>query len=338
MSVRTRALGRRTGIEVAEVGIGTWELSGDVWGAKDDSVSRAALLAGIEAGATFVDTAADYGQGHVESLIGGMFADGSIRRDDIVLATKVRPECMVWAPPPHRPISEFFRPEWIRSELDASLRRLRTDYVDVLFLHTWSRAWAHEEDWFATMAELKAAGKVRAIGISIADEGVADANVAIALGQVDVVQSVYSVFQQEPEVTLFPLADKHGVGIVARSPFSSGALVQDWKADMVFPEGDWRASWPQSVKRDWLAEQVRMAEVVGTVVAGTGLARPAFCLRFVLDSPSVAVVIPGSSNPAHVRSNVEAPGRTPPLPQPVHDELDRLWRDHEIHGTFNGSG
>ena len=332
-----RVLGR-TGIEVGEVGIGTWELAGDVWGAKDDDRSRAALLAGIEAGATFIDTASDYGQGHVEELIGGLFGDGSIARDEVVIATKIRPEAMKWAPPPHRSISEFFPPDWIRSECDVSLRRLRTDHVDVLFLHTWSRSWAHEDGWFGVMADLKEAGKIRSIGISIADEGVADANVAIALGQVEVVQCVYSVFQQEPEVTLFPLAAKHGVGIVARSPFSSGALVQTWSAGMEFPEGDWRATWPQEVKRDWVAEQARMADVVGTVIAGTGLSRPAFCLRYVLDSPTVSVVIPGSANPEHVRANVEAPAQTPPLTAEVHEELGRLWRDHEVHGTFNGSG
>ena len=245
--MNSRPLGT-TGLEVGEVGLGTWELSGDVWGPKDDEESLAALRAGIEAGANFVDTAADYGNGHVESLIGRLLAEG-VARDQLVICTKVRPQTGVWAPPPSAPIGDSFSPDWIRSETEASLRRLGTDHVDVLLLHTWSRAWGHHDDWYEAMAVLRAEGKTRAIGISIPDEGLADANVAIARGQVEVVQCVYSALQQEPEYTLFPLAARFGVGIVARSPFSSGALVSDWEAGVEFPPGDWRATWPLQTSR-----------------------------------------------------------------------------------------
>lgn len=328
--MRKRPLGS-TGIEIGEIGIGTWELSGDVWGAKDDVVSVAALRAGLEAGATFIDTAADYGQGHVEELIGGL----GVPRDEVVIATKVRPECMVWAPAPERPISEFFPPAWIRSECEASLRRLRTDYVDVLFLHTWSRSWGHEDEWFGAMAELKAAGKVRAIGISVADEGASDANVAIALGQVDVIQCVYSVFQQEPEFTLFPMAEKFGVGVVARSVFSSGALVQDWHGDVQFPAGDWRATWPREEKRDWFEEQKRMADEVKAVIDEAGMARHQFCLRYALAPAAVSVAIPGSADPDHVRANAAASGEIDPA---LRQLVKQLWLDRKIRGTYNGSG
>ena len=332
--MRQRPLGS-TGIEVGEIGVGTWELSGDVWGAKDDAVSVAALRAGLDGGATFVDTASDYGSGHVEELIGSLW--GSVRREDVVLATKVRPACMVWAPAPERPIAEFFPPARIRDELEGSLRRLRTDYVDVLFLHTWSRSWGHEDEWFGVMADLKATGKVRAIGISVADEGASDANVAIARGQVDVVQCVYSVFQQEPEYTLFPLAEKLGVGVVARSVFSSGALVQDWHGDMRFPAGDWRATWPLEEKRDWLEEQRRMAAEVKAVIDAAGVARHEFCLRYALGPAAVSVAIPGSADPDHVRANTAASGAGG-LDPAVRERVKQLWLDRTIRGTYNGSG
>lgn len=327
-----RALGS-TGITVGEVGIGTWELAGDVWGPKDDDVSLAALRAGIDAGADLLDTAADYGNGRVESLI----ARVGVPRDRLVIATKVRPECGIWAPRPELPIGDFFRPAWIRSECEASLRRLGTDHVDVLYLHTWSRSWGHEDDWFAEMAALKAEGKIRAVGISLPDEGPADANVAIARGQVDVLQVVYSVFQQEPEVSLFPLAEKFGVGVVARSVFSSGALVQQWSAGMAFPDGDWRATWPNDVKRDWVAEQVAMAARVDEVVAGRGLTRPELCLAYVLGDARVAAAIPGSADPDHVRANMAASGR-PTLDSELRLALNDLWRSRAVHGTYNGSG
>ena len=334
--MRSRPLGG-TGISVGEVGIGTWELSGDVWGPKDDTRSLAALRAGLDGGATVIDTAADYGQGHVEELIGRLLSEPGLARDQVVISTKVFPECGVFAPPPERPISEFFAPAWIRSQCEASLRRLHTDYVDILFLHTWSRAWGHENAWHETMAALKAEGKIRAIGISVPDEGVADANVAVACGQVDVIQCVYSVFQQEPEMSLFPLAEKFGVGILARSPFSSGALVQNWTLDMEFPTGDWRATWPQSVKKAWLEDQIEMAEVVREVIAGSGVDRPTFCLGYVLGAAAVSAVIPGSADPDHVAANVAA-SRAPPLDADTRQRLKELWLGRRIHGTYNGSG
>jgi len=333
--VNRRPLGS-TGIEVGEVGIGTWEMAGDVWGPKDDETSLAALRAGLEAGADLIDTAADYGNGHVEELIGRLLAERT-RRDNLVICTKVRPECGIWAPRPELPISDFFPPAWIRSECEASLQRLGTDYVDVLFLHTWNRSWGHEDAWFEAMAALKAEGKIRAIGISVPDEGITDANVQMGRGQVDVVQAVYSVFQQEPEVALFPLAERFGVGILARSPFSSGALVQQWTRAMDFPEGDWRATWPNEVKQDWLAEQVRMTGLVDGAMAGTGLDRPAACLAYVLGDQRVSAVLPGSGNLDHVRANVAA-GGGPGLDPSTRRRLKELWLARTIHGTYNGSG
>lgn len=335
--MRRRALGT-TGIEVTEIGIGTWELSGDVWGGTDDRRSIAALRAGLDAGSNFIDTAADYGGGHVEELIGSMLEDGRghLRREDVVVSTKVRPENGRFAPPPEAAIAGSFRPAWIRASCEASLRRLRTDHIDVLFLHTWSRAWGHEDEWFAEMGALREEGKIRAIGISVPDGGVGDANVPIARGQVDVVQCVHSVFQQEPEVTLFPLARRFGVGVIARSPFSSGVLVQEWHPGMRFPEGDWRGSWPQQADPDWLAEQVRMGEAVKGIIAGSGLDRPTFCLRYALGSPAVSAVIPGSADPDHVRSNMAA-SDGPPLDAGVRARLRDLWLTRAIHGTYNGS-
>jgi len=331
--VNRRVLGR-TGIEVGEVGIGTWELSGDVWGPKDDDVSLAALRAGLDAGADLIDTAADYGNGHVEELIGRLLDDG-IARDRVVIATKVRPECMVWAPKPELSIADFFHPAWIRRECEASLRRLRTDYVDVLFLHTWSRSWGHEDAWFETMVALRDEGKIRAIGISVADEGAADANAPIAQGRVDVIQAVYSVFQQEPEFSLFPLAAKFATAVLARSVFSSGALVQQWTPGMEFPPGDWRATWPNDVKQHWIEEQIRMAAAVDEVVADSGLSRPEFCLAYALGDDRVSAVLPGSADPDHVRANAAAGGRLPPE---LRARVNELWRARSVHGTYNGSG
>ncbi|MFG3684492.1 aldo/keto reductase [Micromonospora chalcea] len=333
--MKYRALGR-TEIQVSDVGIGTWEMSGDVWGAKDDSTSKAAIAAGIEAGANFIDTAAGYGAGHVEELIGEFLHSSSISRSDVVISTKVKPKNGRFAPPPNVPVSEAYAPDWIVRQVEESLRRLRTDYVDVLFMHTWSRGWDADEEWYATVDKLKQAGKIRAIGISVPDEGPAEANTHIEAGRVDVVQVVYNVFQQEPEYALFPLAKKHDIGIVARSPFSSGALVQDWRPDMQFEDGDWRGSWPLEVKPGWLEDQTRMAGLVKEIFGAAGIDQSLGALTYVLANDVVSSVIPGSANPDHVRGNVAA-AMAPRLDDGLIENLKDLWRNGLVHGTYNGS-
>lgn len=333
--MKFRELGR-TQVRVSEVGIGTWEMSGDVWGKKDDAVSKQAIFSGIDKGANFIDTAAGYGAGHVEELLGQMFDEGSLRRDEVVLSTKIKPENGRFAPPHDVPIEDAYRPEWIRAQLDASLRRLKTDHVDAVFMHTWNKAWDADVEWFECLTELRTAGKIGAIGISVPDEGISDANTHIEAGRLDVVQVVFNVFQQDPIHTLFRLARKHNVAVIARSPFSSGTLVQNWMPGMSFEEGDWRGSWPLDVKPGWLESQIAMTAEVDPVLASTGLPRNVASLRFILDYADVSSVIPGSANPAHVEANMSA-SDAHPLGDEIHEKLHSLWSRTRIQGTYNGS-
>lgn len=331
--MKKRELGR-TGIRLSEIGLGTWQISGDVWGPKDDAESIRALQAGLDLGANFIDTAAGYGSGHSEELVGEVLR--SNRREEVIVSTKVKPLSGVFAPPPEHPIGEAYPRSWIRSECEESLRRLATDYIDILFIHTWNKAWAAETEWADEMRQLKDEGKIRAIGISIPDEGIADANVAVATGLVDVVQCVYSPFQQEPEYTLIPLAARHGVGIIARSPFSSGAIVEDWSGASPFADGDWRASWPLDVKPGWLDDQRSMGAALRAVLDAADLGHAEGALRYVLAHDAVSSVIPGSANPAHVKANLAASGAGA-LPDAVIGQIKELWLDRTIHGTYNGS-
>lgn len=324
-----------TDVMVSEIGIGTWEMSGDVWGPKEDEESLRALASGVESGARFIDTAAGYGAGHVEELVGRFLRESSLR-DELVISTKVKPQCGEFAPPPGKPIRDFYSRSWIRDQCEGSLRRLNRDYVDILFLHTWSRSWDHELEWWETLEELRQEGKVRAIGISVPDEGITDANTHVALDRIDAVQCVYNVFQQEPEHSLLPLAEVHGTGIIARSPFSSGVLVGDWTPDMGFAEGDWRASWPLEIHPGWLEEQIKMTEHARPLLEKSGLPFAVAALKFILRQPAVSSVIPGSANPGHVRENMSAANGSS-LPADIAAELEDLWSSRAIHGTYNGS-
>lgn len=334
--MKLRLVGK-TGLRISEIGLGTWEISGDVWGKKDDSESLHAIQTALDNGINYIDTAAGYGSGHSETLVGEALKKRGAQRHDVVVSTKVLPKCLQWAPPPEKDIDEFFPPDWIAEQCEKSLRRLNLESIGILFLHTWNSSWGHRTEWYEAMTKLRQQGKIRAIGISIGDERVAEANVHVEAGRVDAIQCVYNIFQQEPEYNLFPLAHKHNVGIIARTPFSSGALTGMWTADTVFPEGDWRGRWPAGVGYpNWLQEQVAMAESVRPIVDKEGLAMPTAALRFVLMSQYVSSVIPGSANPRHVQSNIAA-ASVAPLSEAAMSALKNLWLERRIHGTYNGS-
>ncbi|MDP2861146.1 MAG: aldo/keto reductase, partial [bacterium] len=229
--MKQRALGK-TGIKISEMGLGTWEISGTVWGKKDDKESLRAIHTAIDSGVNFIDTAAGYGKGHAEELVGTALKEKNKEASRIIVSTKILPKCGIFAPSPEKEIDDFYPPEWIIEQCEASLKRLQSEQIGILFLHTWSRSWGHRTQWHEALLKLKKEGKVRAFGISIPDEGIADANVHVEAERVDVIQCAYNIFQQEPEHTLFPLARKHGVGIIARSPFSSGALIGNWTKTM----------------------------------------------------------------------------------------------------------
>ena len=324
----------KTGISISEIGLGTCEMSGDRWGKKDDSESMLAINTALDNGVNFIDTAAGYGSGHVEELVGKVLKN---RKDDeIVVSTKVRPKCGIFAPSPEKEIDNFFPPNWIVSSCEQSLKRLQLKKIDVLFLHTWSRSWGHRTEWYNTLQKLKDEGKIGAFGISIPDEGIADANVHVEAGRVDVIQCVYNMFQQEPEHTLFPLAKKQRVGIIARSPFSSGALIGNWTKSMTFPEKDWRGVWPKNIKKNWLEEQVDMANAVNEIFKDEGLSMTAASLRYIISNDAVTSVIPGSANPKHVKANIAA-AEAPAISENCIKRLRKLWAEGKIHGTYNGS-
>lgn len=334
--MKNRPLGK-TGMFVSEIGLGTWEMGGTNHGKKDDRESIYTIHSALDHGVNFIDTAADYGGGHSEEIVGKALKQWRGDRSQIVVSTKLIPKCEIWSPSLDRDIGDFFPPEWIFEQCEKSLKRLQLEKIDVLFLHTWSPSWGHHSAWFDAMNELKQQGKIRAIGISISDDRISEANVHIEAHRVDVIQCVYNIFQQEPEYTLFPLARKHEVGIVARSPFNAGALIGEWSLETIFPDGDWRGVWPQDIGvPDWLERQVTMVELVKPIIQCEGLDLPIAALKFVLMNSTVSTVIPGTANPNHAIANAQA-GNVANLSDNIIDGLKKLWLEGKVFGFYVGS-
>lgn len=329
-----RTLGK-TGLAVSPIALGTWQLGGDEWGGLSISDARQIIRNALDSGIDVIDTASDYGSGGAESLIGEVLRDmPSVARPHVV--TKVRPMSGLFAPPVEYEIASCFSKSWIKQECENSLRRLQTEQIGTLLLHTWSHGWDHTDEWHEAFEELKAEGKIRFCGLSVPDGSAREGNVPIALGQVDVIECCFNIFQQEPIYGLFPLAERMGTGIIARSPFSSGALASRWSLGTSFEPHDWRNYWPKEFHTDWVGEQAAMAELVHADAGRYGIELAAAALRFVLTFTGVSCVAMGLSKPSHLRRNLEA-AAAGALPQSLVNTLLQRWITKDVKGVYNGS-
>ncbi len=296
--MRYRKLGR-TGMEVSELGYGAWGIGQFMWVGADDETSLASLQAARAAGVNFFDTALAYGEGHSEQLIARAFG----RSLEVIVATKVPPKNLIWPAQPGSSLAEVFPREHVFGSLETSLRNLGRERVDLFQFHVWNDDWADAPEWRRMVEEMKASGKVRAIGISINDHQPANSLRALATGLVDVVQVIYNIFDQSPEDELFPACRRHNVGVIARVPFDEGSLTGHIRPDTKFPEGDWRNEYFAGNRKREVWDRVEQ------ICADLGIQPselPALALRFCISMPDVSTVIPGMRTLAHVRSNAAA--------------------------------
>jgi aryl-alcohol dehydrogenase-like predicted oxidoreductase len=314
-----RRLGR-TGFNVSEIGYGAWGIGGKQWLGGSDRDSLAALRKAIEMGVTFIDTALAYGEGHSEQLVGKAVADAG---REIYVATKVPPKNLLWPARPGIGIEDVFPYQYIMDCTDQSLRNLRVDAIDLQQLHVWNPEWIDSDVWARAFEDLKASGKVRAVGISINDHQPDSALEIIKTGIVDTVQVIYNIFDQTPEEHLFPLTREKNIGVIARVPFDEGALTGRIMEDTQFDKGDFRGQY----FRDDRKKQV--AEHVNALLADLEVRReelPEVALRFCLSNHAVSTVIPGMRSVASVEKNCTAPGQGPLPPAMLERIKPHAWK------------
>ena len=285
----------RVGTPVAEIGIGTWGMGG--WSGSDDEASKAALRRYLELGGNCVDTARAYGNGHSETIIGEVLRGWTGPRP--FLATKIPPKNGQWPARAEYPLDAVFPADHIRASTEQSLAALGVASVDLQQFHVWTDAWAADERWQRAVADLKAEGLVKAVGISVNRWEPANVLRALRTGLVDAVQVVYNIFDQTPEDELFPLCQQLGVAIIARVPFDEGSLTGTMTVDDTWPKGDWRNLYftPENLRETL----VRVDRVKADLPPDMDL--PDLALRFILHHPAVTTVIPGMRTVRHVEKN-----------------------------------
>ncbi len=295
--MRTRRFGD-TDLEASEIGFGTWALGSTWWGEVSESKGERLLLEALALGITFFETGDAYGQGANEELVGRVLAP---HRDDIQLSTKFG----YVLDSRRREHSESERPQrwdgpFVRAALEASLRRLRTDHVDLYQLHNPRMDAIDSDECFATLEELRSEGKIRHYGVALgpAIGWRAEGLRAIATRDIASVQTVYNLLEQDPGRDLMAAAAEHGVGLMARVPTSSGLLDDNLTLDTTFGPGDHRRHRP----REWLVEGLAKIDRIRFLCEPeTGRTMAQAALRFILAQLQMAVVIPTITSEAELR-------------------------------------
>ena len=288
--MRYRSLGS-TGLAVSEIGFGTWGLGGTSYGPVDDRESRLALELAFDRGVTFYDTSDLYGDGHSEEVLGRALAG---KRQAVVIATKVGllPHTGFYMP-------NDFSAERIASGLEASLRRLGTDYVDLYQLHSPQLDLPNWDAILAALQRLKASGAIRAYGISARSP--ADAATAIARFGFPVVQVNFNLIDQRAiDAGLLKLCAERQIGVIARTPLCFGYLSGRLTGDETFTPGDHRANWPPEQRRRW----ARAPAVFSPVIKGSDRTIVQLALQWCLANAAVSTVIPGMMTCAEVAEDV----------------------------------
>jgi aryl-alcohol dehydrogenase-like predicted oxidoreductase len=299
--VRTRRFGD-TDLEASEIGFGTWALGSSWWGDVSEADGERLLGEALELGITFFDTGDAYGRGANEELVGRVLGP---HRDEVVIATKFGYELGSG----RRDHSEGERPQrwdasFVREQLEASLRRLGTDRVDLYQLHNPRMDAVESDETFEALEALRAEGKLRHYGIALGpaigwrEEGLR----AIAEREITAVQTVYNLLEQDPGRDLMEAADEHGVGVMARVPTSSGLLDDNLTPETTFGEGDHRRHRPH----EWLVEGLQRIERIRFLCGpDSGRTMPQAALRFILDS-GITTVIPTITSSAELREYASA--------------------------------
>lgn len=314
----------KTGLRFGEVGFGAWALGGQ-WGGQDDAESEAALLRALDLGCDFIDTAEVYGDGRSERVIAEVLA----RRggDRPFVATKTPPVEGPWPPSPYCDAAARYPEDHLRRNVEERLRNLGVERLDLLQLHTWTRAWNDDPTPLEVLRRLREEGKIRLIGVSTPEH---DQNCVVQLmreGWVDAVQVIFNVFEQEPAAQMLPVALETGTAVIVRVAFDEGALTGKFARDHVFPAGDFRSRYFEG---DRLARTVDRIEAiradVGADLEAAGLTLAEAALEFVLAHEAVSVVIPGIRSVRQAELNLTV-SEKPDLPPGVLERLrGHAWR------------
>ncbi|RYG26944.1 aldo/keto reductase [bacterium] len=289
----TRRLGN-SDLDITPLGIGAWAIGGTgyafAWGDQDDNESIAAIHAGLDAGMNWIDTAAVYGLGHSEEVVARAL-DGMANRPHVF--TKCE---RAWDE--NRQVTPSLKADSIRKECEDSLRRLKTDVIDLYQIH-WPQPDEDIEEGWSTLAALQKEGKVRWIGVS--NFNVAQMERAAKIAPITSLQPPYSLLRRDIEEEVLPYCAEHNIGTIVYSPMASGLLSGAMTRERIaaLPEDDWRSR-ADAFKEPALSANLALADRLKNVGARHGRTAGETAIAWTLRRPEVTGAIVGIRRPDQV--------------------------------------
>jgi len=308
MSLLPRRLLGTNGPEITRVGFGAWAAGGGgwsfAWGAQDDDESIAAIRHAVGKGVNWIDTAAVYGLGHSEEVVGRAIA-GLPAAERPLVFTKCG---LRWSETDPMAISvRDSRPARVREECEASLRRLGVEAIDLYQFHWPDQAGTPLADSWGEMARLQDEGKLRFIGVSNFDVALLEG--CETLRHVQSLQPPFSMIRRDVAAHEIPWAAAHGTGVIVYSPMQSGLLTDGFTAERVaaMPQDDWRRRAPHFQEPN-LGRNLSLRDGLRPVAAKHGVSVAAVAVAWTLAWPGVTGAIVGARSPKQVDGWISAAG------------------------------
>ncbi len=309
-------------LEVFPIGLGCMSLSHGYGPSADPAQAEALLLGALDRGVTLFDTAALYGFGHNEELLGRVLAP---HRSRYVLASK----CGIFREDGKRRIDG--RPDTLRRTCEEALSRLRTDVIDLYYLHRWDKS-VPIEDSVGALAELAQAGKIRHIGLS--EVSAQTLRRAHAVHPVAAVQSEYSLWTRNPEIAVLAACREIGAAFVPYSPLARAFLADGLPDPAVLDEGDLRRRMPR-FQPEAYTRNLRLLEPYRRIAARVGCSPAQLALAWLLHQGEDIIPIPGTTRLDHLADNLGAADIV--LDEATLAELDALINDRTVEGARHGA-
>ena len=312
----------RTDLDLSEIGFGLWTVSTGWWGKIDERDGIRLLQEAVEQGITFFDTADTYGKGYGEEILAKALPN---RRHDIVIATKFGYDFYDDTPRiGHQERPQKFEPQFIRYACEQSLKRLRTDYIDLYQLHNPRLETIEKDEVFETLEELVQEGKIRyyaaALGPDIGwfEEGEA----SMRYRNISAMQIIYSILEQEPAKSFFPIAAEEEVGLISRVPHASEVLTTRYDQPPEFDPSDHRSL----RKKEWLEQALKKANAVKFLSEDTGRTLAQSAIRFCLAQPTIVSVLPNLTTLDEL-TEYAGSAEVASITDEELEKLDELWRE-----------
>lgn len=283
-----------TELNVSAVALGTWVFGGDNWGGSDETLCAQTVSAALESGINFIDTAPAYGWGRAETIVGNAIKG---KRDKVVIATKcgLKKE--------GKSITICLKPEAVRRELEDSLKRLGTDYIDIYQLH-WPDKNTPLEETLGEMRKFSEEGKIRHIGVSNFDLPLLEK--ARAICRIAAIQNEYSFLKRDAEKKILPHCAAHGVGFLAYGCLGGGILSGKYVAEPVFSRSDARSFFYRYYRGEGFEKASKAALFFRSAAEKSGVRPAQAAINWTIQRAGVTAAIAGARTPEQAAMNARS--------------------------------